>query len=590
MEGGIAMNVASPLAVAPTAESKSPQPIAVERKHLLTVVIEDYFHVAAFERVIRREQWYRFETRLERNTLHALELLDAHHAKATFFVLGWVADRHPEIVKEVAARGHEIATCGYHHRPISELSPDDLRDELRRSRDVLQDITGRQTLGFRSSHGWIGPEQLWALDVIAEEGFAYDSSLMPMFRSFGKEQFRRFIHPHEHNGRKIWEVPPATWQWGGWSVPIAGGNYFRQFPHTLLRRAFQNWDQRYSQPFVIYFHVWELDPQQPQVAAASSWSQLRHYRNLDKMDWVLDDYLSTYRFGSIAEYLGLRPEAVAPRPPRATNLVDSLAPHIPRALGTPVTPVTIVVPCFNEAAALPYLANTLSSVARGFADCYDVRFVLVDDGSSDETWKKMNELFAGQSHIRLVQHPKNLGVAAAIMTGIRAADTEIVCSMDSDCSYDPHLFKELIPQLKEGVDLVTASPYHPAGGVRNVPGWRLGLSKGASWLYRRTLQQPIHTFTSCFRVYRRSTVAPLELDERGFLGVAELLARLSRQGSTIAEHPAVLETRVFGQSKMKVVRTILGHLRLLRRIRRGELDTPAAASSLAARSTTQGIS
>jgi len=577
------MNAASQVAVAPAAELQTQSSSAASRQHLLTVVIEDYFHVAAFERVIRREQWYRFETRLERNTLRTLELLDAHDAKATFFVLGWVAERHPDIVKEVAARGHEIASCGYHHRPIGELSPEELRDELRRSRDVLEEITGRQVLGFRSSHGWIRPEQLWALDVIAEEGFAYDSSLMPLFRSFGKERFRRFIHPHEHNGRKIWEVPPATWQWGGWSVPIAGGNYFRQFPHTVLRRAFQNWNQRYSQPFVIYFHVWELDPKQPQVAAASSWSHLRHYRNLDKMAWVLDDYLSTYRFGTIADYLGIRPEVVARRAPRATSLVDSLAPHIPRAVGESLTPVTIVVPCFNEAAALPYLANTLASVSRGFADRYDVRFVLVDDGSSDDTWNKMNQLFAGQSHVHLVRHPENRGVAAAIMTGIRAADTEIVCSMDSDCSYDPHLFKELIPQLTDGVDLVTASPYHPAGGVRNVPGWRLGLSKGASWLYRRTLQQPIHTFTSCFRVYRRSAVAPLELDERGFLGVAELLARLARRGSKIAEHPAVLETRVFGQSKMKVVRTILGHLRLLRRIRRGELDSvlpPTATAPL----------
>jgi hypothetical protein len=149
------------------------------------------------------------------------------------------------------------------------------------------------------------------------------------------------------------------------------------------------------------------------------------------------------------------------------------------------------------------------------------------------------------------------------MTGLKAAETEIVCSIDADCTYDPHELGAMIPLLSEDVSLVTASPYHPAGGVRNVPEWRLGLSKVASWLYRRTLRTKLYTYTSCFRVYRRSAFAEIDLRENGFLGVAEMLGKVDLRGERIVEHPAVLEVRLFGFSKMKTARTILGHFKLL---------------------------
>jgi len=153
-----------------------------------------------------------------------------------------------------------------------------------------------------------------------------------------------------------------------------------------------------------------------------------------------------------------------------------------------------------------------------------------------------------------------------------------VCSIDCDCTYDPVELKYMIPRLVEGVDLVTGSPYHPDGQVLGVPAWRLVLSRGASWLYRRTLKQPLHTFTSCFRVYRRDAMLELELREGGFLGVAELLARVLRNGGRVVEHPATLKVRVFGQSKMKTVRAILGHLRLLTRLSMEQRDVPRSGS------------
>lgn len=230
------------------------------------------------------------------------------------------------------------------------------------------------------------------------------------------------------------------------------------------------------------------------------------------------------------------------------------------------TPVTIVIPCYNEEASLPYLSRTLEQLEFALRPRYEPTFLFVDDCSTDTTWDVMHAVFAGRDNCRFVRHETNGGVSKAILTGIEAADTDIVCSMDCDCSYDPLELKHMLPLLTEDVDLVTASPYHPQGHVRNVPSWRLCLSKGLSCLYRSFLPQKLHTWTSCFRVYRRSAVRGLELREHGFLGTAELVGRLSLNGSRIVEHPATLNVRIFGESKMKTFRTIAGHLRLLRQL------------------------
>lgn len=225
--------------------------------------------------------------------------------------------------------------------------------------------------------------------------------------------------------------------------------------------------------------------------------------------------------------------------------------------------VTIVVPCFNEEPALPYLRNRLRSAGDVLGKEYEVHLLLIDDGSTDSTWQTMLELFRDEPNCRLLQHPTNLGVAAAILTGIRGAETEIVCSIDCDCSYDPHELTRLVPMLTSGVDLVTGSPYHPLGKVLDVPRWRLALSKTASSLYRLVLRQKLYTYTSCFRVYRRSAILSLDLRENGFTGVAELIGKLDSQGSAIVECPTSLEARVQGASKMKIVRVLGGHLYLL---------------------------
>jgi hypothetical protein len=344
-------------------------------------------------------------------------------------------------------------------------------------------------------------------------------------------------------------------------MPISGGNYFRQIPYTLMRHAVSGWHGRHEEPFVEYFHVWELDPEQPRISAASKYNRIRHYRKLDKMEWVIRENLGLYDCVGIAEHLGLSEQAQLSTSP----IVYEDAPIEVRSNDTPMhTPVSVVIPCYNEHEALPYLSNTLRAVETNLSDNgYDARFIFVDDRSRDDTYNLLLELFGDRENVAILQHEENRGVAAGIMTGIAAARTEIVCSMDCDCTYDPHELLNMLPLMTDNVDMVTASPYHKDGGVRNVPGWRLFLSRGASFLYRRVLRSKLDTYTSCFRVYRRSSVVGLPLQESGFLGVAEMLGRLDLDGGRIIEFPAVLEVRLFGISKMKTAHTVLGHLKLL---------------------------
>ncbi len=225
--------------------------------------------------------------------------------------------------------------------------------------------------------------------------------------------------------------------------------------------------------------------------------------------------------------------------------------------------LAVVVPCYNEADSLANLAGGLARLRVAVAEEYELEIVLVDDGSHDDTWGLLHERFAGDSTIRLVQHEQNRGIAAAIATGIHAATAETVASLDADCTYEPTQLTALLSLLSDGVDVVVASPYHPAGRVVGVPPWRLALSRFASRLYGLVMRNQLHTYTSCVRVYRRSSVADLRLSHGGFVGIVELLWQVDRRGGRIVECPAVLTVRSTGQSKMRVVRTALAHLRFL---------------------------
>lgn len=531
-----------------------------KKGHLLTVLVEDYFHVGAFEKLIQQHNWSNFDARFERNTIKALNLLDQFNSKGTFFLLGWIAEQNPRLVREISSRGHEVASRGFYHRSLKNLTPSEFREDLRRTNGVIENATGRKVIGYRSAGKLKFDADDWIFDVLAEEGFDYDASFVP---SKSNEVSKRVAHRIGAGKNGLWEVPYSTFDLGLGLLPISGGNYFRQIPYTLMRHAVARWTRQHEQPFVFYFHVWELDPEQPRISAASRYNRVRHYRKLDKMEWIIKELAELYAFTDIAGYIGATDKL---DPNESLIEAESSVPVLEttKTVTEDLIPISIVVPCFNEEEALPYLSNTLRSVETLLLKSgYSVEFVFVDDCSSDETLEKLELLFGSRANVHIVKHDVNLGVAAGIMSGIRAAKTEIVCSMDCDCTYDPHELANMLLRLELDVDMVTASPYHKDGGVRNVPEWRLFLSRGASFLYRRVLKSKMDTYTSCFRVYRKSSVEDIQLKELGFLGVAEMLGRLDLKGGKIVEYPAVLDVRLFGVSKMKTVRTIAGHLKLL---------------------------
>ena len=536
-----------------------PTSVRHSKTHILTIALEDYFHGPAFSKVISKKRWGHFETRFEQNCFEVLDKLEESGARATFFVNSWVARKRPALLREVIGRGHEIALAGQRGLSFRHHSRESLRDQVIRDRDILEQQTGRRVLGFRVTDVLLSHKDLWALEELASLGFRYDSSLSPFLLRFQGERWRQYVHQHiSKEYGPIWEIPLSSERIAGLLLPYAGGNYFRQFPEWLIKRLIDSGSKHQEKPLVVYFRLWDFDSKQPRLQTGSMIRDFRHYRNSDRMLRMMDDLLSSFKFTSISDYLQL---SVPSTKAEIRGTADIAAPRLERSHAAR-TPISIIVPCFNEEDGIGFLANNLNTLKADLEPEYDIEFVLVDDGSTDQTWLMLQKYFGQDPDTKVLRHSQNSGVSAAIMTGLRHA-REIACSIDCDCSYDPNELFPMLGMLKSGVDMVTASPYHPAGTVLNVPAWRLLLSKTSSALYRLVTNQKLHTFTACVRVYRRSSAVNKSLRYSGFLGVAELLGKMALDGSVIVEHPATLEVRIFGQSKMKVARTILGHLRLL---------------------------
>ncbi len=542
-----------------------------DQLNVLTVAVEDFFHVAAFKGAVEERHWERFESRIDACIDNTLDLLDRHNTRATFFVLGWVAERQPEIVSRIADEGHEIASRGYWPRSIEGISRDELRADLRRTKALLEAAGAGPIHGHRFG-SWLGERDLWVLEVLAEEGYLYDSSINPLLRRSPTQRISFEAAPYRVPNRdlSIWEFPVSSLGFRRLRLPICGGNYTRQLPFTLLQHAVEYWDRTREAPLVYYFMPWELDSEQPQVTAISWLNRMRQYRNLDKARWALEDYLTKYRFGPVGDYLGIpyreQREAMVREQAATPSPEPSQEPPLELSTQAAARPVSLVIPLYNEESNVPYMATTLQNVTRRLASDHKVHLVLVDDGSQDGTFDALEQRLGDDPDCTLLRHPENRGVAAALHTGIKNAPTEVVCSIDCDLSYDPKVLAGMIP-LIEDAEMVTASPYHPDGKVKNVPGWRLFLSQNLSRLYSRSLGgDPLYTYTSCCRVVRRSCLADIELAHPGFLGVAEMLICVKLRGGKVVEYPATLESRLFGVSKMKTIKTIRGHLGILRQL------------------------
>lgn len=273
----------------------------------LSIDVEDYFQVAALAPAVARDTWSQRESRVERNTDILLALLEERGLYATFFVLGWIAERHPTLVERIAAAGHEVASHGFSHQLIYGQTPAEFREETRRSKELLQDLTGRAVIGYRAASFSITKQSLWALDVLLDLGFQYDSSIFPIHHDrYGipgaSPEPGRISAP---SGRTLVEFPMSAASLGGIKIPVSGGGYFRLLPYWVTRAGLRQVNRKRGHPFVFYLHPWEIDPGQPRIEV--KWlSRFRHYTNLERCEERLKRLLGDFAFTRIKDVLERR--------------------------------------------------------------------------------------------------------------------------------------------------------------------------------------------------------------------------------------------------------------------------------------------
>ncbi len=277
----------------------------------MTVDVEDYFHASAFDRIVSRPSWSERESRVVKNTQQLLECFDRHQIRATFFILGWVAESFPSLVREIASSGHELASHGYHHQLIYMLTRDQFREDVRRAKATIEDQAGVAVDGYRAPSFSIVESSLWALDVLIEEGYTYDASVFPIRHDrYGLPGAPRHVHVVERAAGTIVEVPASTVRIGTMTVPIAGGGYFRLLPYAITKWGIARVNAE-GAPVVCYIHPWEVDPDQPRLPV-SRLTSIRHYGNVGDTMPRLDRLIGDFAFDTVAAALvAQRPVPVA---------------------------------------------------------------------------------------------------------------------------------------------------------------------------------------------------------------------------------------------------------------------------------------
>jgi len=292
----------------------------------LTIDVEEYFHPNALDAAVSPTTWSSLPPRVEDNTLRLLDLLDDARVSATFFVLGWVAERWPRLVGEIARRGHEIASHGYAHRLVYRQDRPQFRADVARGKAVLEDQLGASVAGFRAASYSIVASTLWALDVLIEEGFRYDSSIFPIRHDiYGIPGFSRFALRLERPAGSLVEIPASTVRLLGHNWPIGGGGYFRLFPYSVTQRALRHLNCRERRPAVVYVHPWEIDPDQPRLAAGAK-ARFRQYTNIHRTEARLRHLLRDFRFAPIREAFAafdLQPAGAGAAVARQAALTDT---------------------------------------------------------------------------------------------------------------------------------------------------------------------------------------------------------------------------------------------------------------------------
>ena len=277
----------------------------------MTVDVEDYFQASAFDRIVSRSSWSERESRVVNNTHRLLEFFGRHQVRGTFFILGWVAERFPALVREIASCGHELASHGFHHQLLYTLTPDQFREDVRRAKAAIEGAGGCQVRGYRAPSFSIVSSSLWALDVLIEEGHTYDASIFPIHHDrYGIPDAPRTAHVIERGAGAIVEIPGSTVRVGKSNLPIAGGGYFRLLPYAVTRWGISRANAA-GEPVVFYIHPWEIDPEQPRLPV-SRLTALRHYSNLGDTLNRLERMVGDFAFDTIAATLDVEAPAAAP--------------------------------------------------------------------------------------------------------------------------------------------------------------------------------------------------------------------------------------------------------------------------------------
>jgi len=268
----------------------------------MTVDVEDYFHVSAFENTINKSDWHNLPLRVERNTYRLLELFEKHNAKSTFFTLGWVAKRCPELIKAIVDQGHELASHGFSHQRATEMTRSEFFSDVQQSKHILEDLSGKEVIGYRAPSFSINDSNTWVYDVLLELGFQYSSSTYPISHDlYGVPNWPRFpyLRDESSESQKLIEIPIPTLRKNDVNTGIGGGGYFRLYPYWLSKRRIDKFHQQERQPYSFYFHPWEIDPKQPRVKEAPLKSKFRHYINLSKMEGKLEQLLKDYQWDTM---------------------------------------------------------------------------------------------------------------------------------------------------------------------------------------------------------------------------------------------------------------------------------------------------
>jgi polysaccharide deacetylase family protein (PEP-CTERM system associated) len=269
----------------------------------MTVDVEDFFHVSAFESVISPSQWKDYQPRVDTNTRRLLDLFAKKEVKSTFFVLGWVAERYPDLIKEIHSQGHEVASHGYAHKRVILLSRDEFLQDIKRSKNHLEDLLGEQIIGYRAPSFSIGYSNEWAFEVLAELGFKYSSSTYPVKHDlYGTPDWPRFAYNRPEN---IIEIPIPTLRLMGKQIPIGGGGYFRLYPYKVTQKLVSKYLRQEKQPYSFYFHPWEIDAGQPRLKNAPLKARFRHYVNLHRTEAKLIRLLDDFNWSTMRDVFGV---------------------------------------------------------------------------------------------------------------------------------------------------------------------------------------------------------------------------------------------------------------------------------------------